>query len=253
MKNMLQDKVVLITGSSRKKGIGAATARLAKAYGAMIILHGKTASEELKKIAHELESEYILCDVADKEAVSENVGKIVKKYGRIDVLINNAGYAKPAGLLESDDGLWIKHYEVNVLGTIHFCQEIIPLMQKQKYGRIVNVASLSGVPEYSKTRTIAYAASKAAIFSITGALAREYAPHIAVNAVLPGGVETDMSKTWSSEVREMFNNCLVGRPAQPKEIAEVILFLASDRASYMTAQNIIIDGGLLAGKFTPKV
>jgi len=236
---MLNGKTILITGSS--SGIGAATARLAKEYGATPVLHGKTESEELKTLAKELSCEYIFCDVADKVAVDFAIEEVLKKIKRIDALVNSAGIALRANFLESTDELWLDVFKVNVLGTTHFCQSVIPHMQKNKYGRIVNVASIrayggtSGRPAYS--------ASKAAIVNLTAVLAKEFAPDITVNAVSPGYTDTPISSNWDKKVWDQVNTALLGRIGQPKEIAEAILFLASDKASFMTGQTVIVDGG----------
>lgn len=245
MKNMLENKIVLITGSS--SGIGAATARLAKEYGATLILHGRTESEELKSIAKELNADYIFCDVSDKSAVDAEVEKILKKVKRIDALVNCAGIAPRPSFLESTDEIWLDVFKVNVLGTVHFCQTIIPIMQKNKSGRIVNIASIranigtSGKPVYSAT--------KAAIVNLTSVLAKDFAPDIYVNAVSPGYTDTPISANWDEKVWKQVNTALVGRIGQPKEIAEVILFLASNRASFITGQTIIVDGGYsISGK-----
>ena len=241
----MKEKIILITGSS--SGIGAATARLAKEYGAKIILHGKTESEELKKLAKELSCEYIFCDVADKGAVELEVQKILKKVKKIDILINSAGIAPRATFLESTDDLWTDIFKVNVLGTVHFCQAVIPQMQKNNYGRIVNIASVRGFNTGSGKP--AYSASKAAIVNLTASMSKEFAPNIFINAVAPGFTDTPMSKTWDDKVWAKVNTSLLGRVAQPKEIAEVILFLASDKASFITGQTILVDGGYsLSGK-----
>lgn len=242
---MLKNKVILITGSST--GIGAATARLAKDYGAVPILHGRTESEDLKAISKELGADYIFCDVSDKKAVDSEVQQILKKTERIDVLINCAGIAPRFSFLESTDDIWLEVFKVNVLGTVHFCQSIIPLMQKVGSGRIVNIASIrahidtAGKPVYS--------ASKAAIVNLTAVLAKEFAPNIYVNAISPGYTNTPITENWDKEVWEKVNTALVGRIAQPQEIAETILFLASDRASFINGQTIIVDGGYsISGK-----
>lgn len=240
---MLKGKTILITGSS--SGIGAATARLAKEYGATPILHGRTDSEELRSLAKELDCEYIFCDVADKVAVEKAAKQMTEKLGRIDCLVNCAGIAPRSSLLESTDEVWLDVFKVNVLGTVHFCQSVIPVMQKAKKGRIVNVASirasLGGKPVYS--------ASKAAIVNLTSVLAKDFAPDIYVNAVSPGYTDTPITENWDDEVWKKVNTSLVGRIAQPKEIAEVILFLASDKASFITGQTIIVDGGYsISGK-----
>ncbi len=242
---MLKNKTILITGSS--SGIGAATARLAKEYGATPILHGKTDSEDLKNFAKELGCEYIFCDVADKEAVDKAVQDILVKVGKIDILVNSAGIAIRSKFLESTDEDWINVFKVNVLGTTHFCQAIIPQMQKNNYGRIVNIASIRSFASTSGRPV--YSASKAAVMNLTASMAKEFAPVIAVNAVAPGFTETPIAKVWDEEVWRQLKTSLLGRVAQPKEIAEAILFLASDRASFMTGQTVIVDGGYsISGK-----
>ena len=242
---MLKGKNILITGSS--SGIGAATARLAKEYGANPILHGKTESEELKKLAKELNCEYIFCDVADEQAVKLEVQKILKKIKTIDILVNSAGISKGQNFLEGTDELWLEIFKVNVLGTKHFCQEIIPYMQKNRYGRIVNVASIRGYA--NTTGNPAYGSSKAAILTMTASLAKEFAPSIAVNAVAPGFTNTRMALERSEKTKKQIKEALLGRAALPEEIAEVILFLASDKASFISGQTIIVDGGYsISGK-----
>jgi len=243
---MLKGKNILITGSS--SGIGLATARLAKEYGATVILHGKTESEELKTFAKELSCEYIFCDVVDKISIESEIQRILKKVNRIDILVNSAGIAGGQKFLESTDESWLDIFKINVLGTTHFCQAIIPQMQKNKYGRIVNIASIRGYPITSGSS--AYSASKAAIVTLTSALAKEFAPDIAINAVAPGFTDTPMSKTRTdSKIMEKAKSSLVGRVGQPEEIAEAILFLASDKASFITGQTIIVDGGYsISGK-----
>ncbi len=242
---MLKNKTTLITGSSR--GIGAATARLARGYGAHVVLHGRTESDHLKRLGQEIEAPYFVCDVTDKEAVHEVAKSVHNIAGKIDVLINCAGITNRAKFLETSDELWLDLFKVNVLGTTHFCEAVIPYMQEVGYGRIVNIASIraygitSGRPAYSVT--------KAGIMNLTATLAKEFAPHIAVNAVSPGFTETDMSKTWDEEVWKQVNSALLGRVGQPNEIAEAILFLASDKASFITGQTFLVDGGYsLSGK-----
>lgn len=243
---MLQGKNILITGSS--SGIGLATARLAKGYGAKVILHGRNESEELKNFAKELNSEYIFCDVADKVAVDSEIKRILEKVGRIDILVNSAGIAPGQKFLESTDELWLEVFKVNVLGTTHFCQAVIPQMQKNKYGRIVNIASMRGYPNTSGNQ--AYSSSKAAIVNITASLAKDFAGEIAINAIAPGFTDTPMSKTRTDDkVMKQAKSSLVGRVGRPEEIAEAILFLASDRASFITGQTILVDGGYsISGK-----
>jgi 3-oxoacyl-[acyl-carrier protein] reductase len=242
---MLKDKIILITGSA--SGIGLATAKLANGYGAKVILHGKSESEELKALAKELNCEYIFCDVADKTAVLSEVQRIIKKVGKIDILVNCAGISINQNFLESTDDVWINIFKTNVLGTTHFCQAVIPQMQKNKYGRIVNISSIRGF--YATSGSAAYSASKAAIIAITSTLAKQFAPDIFVNAVAPGFTDTPIAQTWNEQVKVQAKNNLLNRVAQPEEIAEAILFLASDKASFITGQTILVDGGYsISGK-----
>ena len=239
--NMLDGKVILITGSSR--GIGAATARLAVDYGAKVILHGRSKSKELTDLADQLDANYIVCDAEDKKAVYKEIERMIKATGKIDGLVNSAGISKPKPFLETADSDWLEIFNVNLLGTVHFCQAVIPNMLKRKYGRIVNIASVRGhlVNIYSKNLT--YSTSKAAIINLTVGLAKEYMPDIAVNAVSPGLTETEMSKTWNEALWAEAKNYPLGRPAKSEEVAEVILFLISDRASFINGQVIMVDSG----------
>lgn len=244
---MLKDKIVLITGSS--SGIGAAIAELALKYKAKVVLHGKTESEHLINRAKNMKAFFVASDVSNKSEVQASTKKIIDKFGKIDVLINCAGINKVKPFLETEDHDWLDIYKTNVLGIVHFCQAVIPHMKSSHYGRIVNIASIRACDEAASVRTMAYSSSKASVVNITAALAKECAPEIAVNAVSPGFVETDMSQTWNEVVWKQARSSLFGRTGYPEEIAEVALFLASNRASFITGQTIIADGGyLIAGK-----
>lgn len=243
----MEGKTILITGSSR--GIGAAVARLAHERGAKVVLNGKSKSPELSKFASELNAEVLICDVSDKQAVDSAVAELFVKIKNIDILVNCAGIAKSKPFLEADDELWLEMYNVNTLGTIHVIQAVLPNMQKNKYGRIVNISSIRGISSMSSARAMAYSLSKAAIVNLTSALAKEVAPNITVNSVAPGFTLTDMSKTWNDAVHEQVRTSLLGRAAQPEEIAEAVLFLASDKASFITGQTLAVDGGYeISGK-----
>ncbi|MBU0998940.1 SDR family oxidoreductase [Patescibacteria group bacterium] len=244
---MLKGKNILITGSS--KGIGAATARLAKENGANVIVHGSKDSPELEAITQELGAEKIICDVKDRIAVFREINKLLEKKIQIHCLANIAGAANHKPFLETTEEDWIFAYKTNVLGTVYMCQALIPSMQSYKYGRIVNVGSIRARPQGALAGNLPYAVSKAAILNITAALAREYAKDgISVNSISPGGVETDLAKAWNEETRRRNSDVLLGRVADPKEIAEAICFFLSDKASYATGQDFLIDGGYIIGK-----
>ena len=233
---MLEDKTILITGSSR--GIGAATARLAREYGAKVILHGKTESENLRKLASEIGSEYFFCDVSDETQVRDEVDKL----GKIDILVNNAGINPSKTFIGLTNDDWRQIFETNVFGAVNFSRAVIPRMFEEEYGKIINIASVKGY-DYVSGKP-AYASSKSALMRMTSSMAGELAPYILVNAVAPGFTETEMTKeTWSRRIEEQVSQIPLERMASPEEIAETILFLASDKANYITGQTFAVDGG----------
>ncbi len=233
---MLANKRILITGSSR--GIGAAVARLAKSYGADVILHGKIDSPELRALAAELNAGYFSCDVADETAMREGVGTV----GAVDILINNAGISISKPFLELTTEDWIQVLNTNIIGIVNASKAVIPGMLERKSGKIVHISSIKGFPHTAGRA--AFAASKAAILTLTASMAKEFAPHILVNCVAPGFTETETTKrAWSERIYQQISKSPLGRAAQPEEIAEVLLFLASDKANYITGQTIVVDGG----------
>ncbi len=233
-------KTILITGSSR--GIGKATAILAAAKGYKVIVHASTDSEELQATHKEItDSLKTFFDVSDKQAVESAVAAL----GPIDILVNNAGIGRSrnADVRDADDDQALKEYTVNVLGTLHCIQAIIPGMVERGGGSIVNVASIKGHYNLTSMRSLTYGISKAGVIALTQALAKEF-PTVRINSVSPGYVATDMSKSWPPETFDKINNqTVVSRIAQPEEIAQAIMFLASDDASYATGTDLLIDGG----------
>lgn len=210
-----------------------------------MILHGSKDSNELKKLAKELDSSYIHCNVADKKAVEEAVSELKE----VDALVNCAGIVRPKPFLETTEEDWLNEYRTNVLGTVNFIQAIVPIMKKNSGGRIVNVASIRGHSSMASNRGSSYSTTKAAIRNLTASLAKEFAPKIAVNAVSPGFTATDMSKSWNEAVWNQVKTALLARAGEPEEIAEAILFLASDKASFVTGQTLLVDGGYeISGK-----
>lgn len=240
METFLEGKTLFITGSSR--GIGAATAQLAKGYGATVVLHGSRVSRELKKLAKELDADVAIFDVSDSKAVEKAMKVLLKKHKRVDALVNCAGITNTHSTLDATEKDWLEVYKVNVIGTANVCKHLLPVMKKQGSGRVVNISSIRA---YGSTSGRApYSASKAAVINLTCVLAKEFAPEVCVNAVSPGFTRTDMSKTWSKEQLKKAKGSLLGRIAEPEEIAEMILFLCSDRASFITGQTFLVDGGI---------
>lgn len=234
---ILEGKRILITGSSR--GIGAATARLATKYGAEVILHGKTESPELKELATEIGAKYVYGDVRDERLVLD----AVKTLGRIDILVNSAGVNLSKPFLNQTTESWKETMDINILGTVNFSKAVIPEMLKNKQGKIINLASIKSYLHLAGSP--AYAASKAAIMNLTASMAREFSPYIIINAVAPGYTDTAMTeKTLTDRIRKQIKQIPLQRMARPEEIAEVILFLASDKCSYIIGETIKVGGGL---------
>jgi len=245
-------KTFLITGSSR--GIGKAIALLAHKKGYKVIVHGKTDSKNLNNVYKQLRgSTKTYFDVSNKSETHKAIKKIIKSVGAVDVLVNNAGIAKNflKDIEEVDDNKAIEEYKTNVLGVIHCTQAVLPAMIKQKKGSVLNIASIKGHPQLSTLSTLTYATTKAGVISLTKSLAKKYAEYgIRFNSISPGYVETDQVKDWDKETFKRINaGTLLGRMANVKEIAPLVLFLASDEASYITGEDILIDGGyMLKGK-----
>ena len=233
----LRGRTVLIAGASR--GIGAATARLAADAGARVIVHGRTRSEPLLSLARSLDTTAISCDGRDESAVREAVAGLA-----VDALICTLGSVLPTPALSGDTEDWVSDFRSNVLAPAHFIRAVAPGMTQRGYGRIVMVSSIRGRRSLAGNDVTGYSAAKAALENMTVSYAKELAPAVTVNAVAPGFVLTDMAKTWTDTVQVEVGRNLLGRAAQPEEIAGVLTFLISDAASYVTGQTVVVDGGL---------
>lgn len=234
---MLDNKKILITGSSR--GIGASIARLAKDYGAEVVLHGKEESDELKKLASELDCQYISFDLSKDEEVK----KVLSKISNLDILVNNAGINPSRTFSELSAEEWKDIFNVNLFGLVNVSKEVLPGMIKNGGGRIINISSIKALDHVSGKP--AYAASKAAVSRLTSSMATEFAKdNILINAVAPGFTQTSMTDaTMSDSIKKQIDKIPLGRLAKTNEIAEMVLFLASEKSSYITGQTIVVDGG----------
>lgn len=236
------NKTAVVTGAAM--GIGRATATLLAQGGANVALVDVNA-EKLEIVKEELKdyADHVMtfaCDVSDVASVNEVIAQVNERFGSIDILVNNAALWRCwAPFLETSIEDWKRFIDVNVMGVVYFTRAVLGQMIEKNYGRVINIASVAGV--YGNGNMAHYSATKGAVISFTKALAKEVAHlGITVNAVSPGSVSPtktpDISYTEESELAFM------GRTGSHKENAELICFLASDKASYISGQNIQIDG-----------
>lgn len=244
----MNQKVVLITGGSR--GIGAAIVEKFAQENYNIIINYAHNDEIAQNLKNRMESLYsvsillIKADVSIKEEVENMVEKSIKKFGKIDVLINNAGIAIDQVLEDKTDIEFKNVLGVNLIGPFLVSKEVSKYMLKQGSGKIINVASTNGI-DTIYPESIDYDASKAGLISLTKNLAIAFAPTIQVNAVAPGWTKTEMNQNLDCDfIKEEEKKILLGRFAEPSEIASVIYFLTTKEASYMNGSVIRIDGGL---------
>lgn len=240
----LTGRTVLVAGSSR--GIGAATARMAAAAGARVIVHGRSPSDGLEALAEELDAGSIVADGRDEEAVARAVGELTSSGTEIDALVCTLGAVLSTPALSGSTEDWVAEFRANVLAPAHFIRAVAPGMLRRGYGRIATVSSIRGRDNLASGEVTGYGAAKAALENMTVAYAKELAPAVTVNAVAPGFVLTDMAATWSDAVRTEVARNLLGRAAEPDEIASVLTFLVSDAAGFITGQTLLADGGLEA-------
>ena len=245
---MLKDKICLITGATR--GIGWATAELFAEHGATLALNARS-TEQLEERASSIRTRFgtpvlaLAGDAGDPSSVQACYQQIFKQYKKLDVLVNNAGIMQDALLGMISDGLIQSLLRTNVAGAILHMQAATRMMTRAGAGSIINISSVVG--RFGNEGQTVYAGTKAAVIGITQSAAKELAPKgIRVNAVAPGMIDTDMTRSLPAEKhQQLLKSVKMGRIGQPREIAQAILFLASDMSSYVTGQVIGVDGGIL--------
>ena len=246
---LLADKICIVTGAASARGIGRATARLFALHGGRAIildLDGDAAAAGANELGDAHRG--YACDVTDKVACEAAVARVVEEFGRVDVLINNAGITQPVKTLEIDDAGYDRILNVNLRGTLYMSQAAIPSMREQKSGSIVCMSSVSaqrgggifGGPHYS--------AAKAGVLGLAKAMAREFGPdNIRVNSVTPGLIQTDITagKLDDAMREKILEGIPMKRLGDAEDVARACLFLASDLASYTTGAVIDVNGGML--------
>lgn len=235
------DKVVIVTGGSR--GIGKSIAESFKQDGAEVIITYKNSvnGEHFDSLG----IKHFQCDVADIKAVQSLTEEIVKQFGKIDILVNNAGVTKDGLLMRMSEDDWDIVIDTNLKGVFNFIKSVTRPMMGKRYGKIVNITSISGI--MGNPGQANYSASKAGVIGLTKSVAKELASrNINVNAVAPGFIETEMTDKLSEDVKQNYLNSIpLKRFASADEVSALVKFLTSDKSSYITGQTICIDGGLV--------
>ena len=233
--------VALVTGASR--GIGAAAAKRLAADGYTVIVHCNRHTAQAEDIAAETGGVVMQADLADFAQINEMVDAVIRQFGGIDVLVNNAGIALSGLFQDITDEDALRLFAVDVGGTMHTAKRVLPYMLRAHKGSIVNVASVWG--ETGAACEVHYSAAKAAVIGFTKALAKETGlSGVRVNCVSPGVIDTDMNRMHGEETMlALAEETALGRIGTPEEVAEVIAFLASEKAGFITGQVIPVNGG----------
>lgn len=241
-------KVALVTGATR--GIGKQIALTLSKQGYDIVVNYRKECDELTNLKNEIEQNNVECllvkgDVSSFEDCERFVKQAIEKFGKIDVLVNNAGITKDMLLARMKKEDFSQVIDTNLVGTFNVTKNVISYMMKARAGRIINISSVVGVSGNAGQTN--YSASKAGIIGFTKSLAKEVASrNILVNAVAPGFIETDMTNVLKDEIKdEISKNIPLKRMGNSEDVANVVKFLASEESSYITGQVINVDGGML--------
>jgi 3-oxoacyl-[acyl-carrier protein] reductase len=246
-KLLLEGKVALVTGSGR--GIGRAIAGLFSEEGAAVAINYNHSEKDANLLRDEIQkvnraAMTVRADVSQKTDVERMVAEVVNKFGRLDILVNNSGVHYVKDFFDSTEEMWDKTLDINLKGAYLCSKEVAPIMINQKSGRIINISSNSGMYHPSAMRFADYVASKAGMNGLTKALALRLGPYVTVNAICPGAIVTEMTSFRDSEAnRALIEETPLKRLGEPRDVANAALFLASDMASFITGELMLVTGG----------
>jgi 2-hydroxycyclohexanecarboxyl-CoA dehydrogenase len=239
----LEDKIAIVTGAGQ--GIGRAIADKLAAEGATVVVTDLDEASAKQTAAGLPGAVAIRADVTDRQDVQAAVDRVMQQFGRVDVLVNNAGWDKASPFVDSDPADWDRAIAVNLYGVLHTCRAVLPIMAGQGGGAVVNLGSDAG--RVGSSGEAVYSAAKGGVIAFTKSLAREMARHqVRVNCVCPGPTDTALFASFAGpKLREALTKAIpLRRLGQPADVANVVAFLASDQAAFVTGQTISVSGGL---------
>jgi 2-hydroxycyclohexanecarboxyl-CoA dehydrogenase len=239
----LDGKIAIVTGAGQ--GIGKAIAEKLAAEGATVVVSDLDEATAKATASAQPGAVAVRVDVTDRQGVQAMVDGIVQQFGRVDVLVNNAGWDKASAFVDSDPADWERAIAVNLFGVLHTCKAVLPLMAGQGSGAVVNLGSDAG--RVGSSGEAVYSAAKGGVIAFTKSLAREMARHqVRVNCVCPGPTDTALFASFAGpKLREALTKAIpFRRLGQPADVANVVAFLVSDEASFVTGQTVSVSGGL---------